>query len=304
MSRLWSIVRREYIERVRSKAFIVATILGPILTGSLMVIPALVAAVGESPCGWRSWTPPGRLRAPSRPRSRAKRDGSARFIVEPSAPGTVDSREASLKAGVLEGRLDGYLLLPPDALEKASASYFGKNVSNMIDLRLMEDAVSDISAAPHGRRPGSREDRDLTRKLDLKTIRLSAAGEREDRGVGALFSIILMMMLYVTVLMWGQAVLTGVIEEKTNRVVEVIVSAVTPIHLLAGKLLGVGAAGLTQFLVWALSLAVISVAGASSAAGRGHDCLKSPRCCSCHSSSSSSSATCSIRRSSPRWAPA
>lgn len=272
MSRLWSIVRREYIERVRSKAFIVATILGPILTGSFMVIPALVAGRAGKPLRVAVLDASGVLAGPVEAAlARQQRDGAARFIVEPSGPEAEATREASLKAAVIEGRLDGYLLLPADALEKAGASYFGKNVSNMIDLRLMEDAVSDtlVGLRLTGAGLDQRRIRDLTRKLDLKTIRLSAGGEREDRGVGAIFSIILMMMLYVTVLMWGQAVLTGVIEEKANRVVEVIVSAVPPIQLLAGKLLGVGAAGLTQFLVWAFSLALVSALGASTAAASG-----------------------------------
>ena len=97
----------------------------------------------------------------------------------------------------------------------------------MIDLRLMEDAVAPRSLpsdSPGGRRPLARGE--LTRGADLKPVRLSASGEREDRGAGFLLSFVLLMMLYTTVLMWGQAVLTSVIEEKTNRVVEVIVSAV------------------------------------------------------------------------------
>jgi ABC-2 type transport system permease protein len=69
--------------------------------------------------------------------------------------------------------------------------------------------------------------------------------------------------------MWGQAVLTSVIEEKSNRVVEVIVAAVPPVRLLAGKLLGVGAVGLTQSLVWVLSLALLSALGAGMAVAAG-----------------------------------
>jgi ABC-2 type transport system permease protein len=100
-------------------------------------------------------------------------------------------------------------------------------------------------------------------------VRLSASGELEDRGAGFIPSFMLMMMLYTTTLMWGQAVLTSVIEEKSNRVVEVIVSAVRPHHLLAGKLLGVGAAGLTQFLAWVLTLVVLSLFGAGIASALG-----------------------------------
>ncbi len=272
MSRLWRIVRREYLERVRSKAFIIATVLGPILTGGLMIIPALMAGRVGKPLRVAVLDVSGRLG----PRveaalARHHRDGRPRFIVEPAGPGPDDGRERALKDAVLAGRLDGYLELPPDALEKAHASYYGMNVSNMIDLRAMEDTVSEtlVGLRLSGAGLDPAKVRDLTRKLDLKTIRLTLGGEREDHGASAIFSIILMMMLYTTVLMWGQAVLTGVIEEKSNRVVEVIVSAIPSVNLLAGKLLGVGAAGLTQFLVWALSIGAVSVAGAALAAAGG-----------------------------------
>jgi len=94
-------------------------------------------------------------------------------------------------------------------------------------------------------------------------VRVSEQGEREDKGAAMLLAMILMMMLYAGLLMWGQAVMTSVIEEKTSRVVEVMASGVPPTTLLTGKLLGVGGAGLTQYLVWALSLLGVSVASGS-----------------------------------------
>ncbi len=271
-SRLWPIIRREYLERVRTKAFIIATVLGPLLTGSLMIIPALVAGKAGKPLRVAVLDVSGTLAAPVEAElAKRQRDGLPRFLVEPSAKGPIEDRESALKDAVLAGRLDGYLRLPADAIENARASYFGKNVSNMIDLRMMQDAVSDtlVGLRLQGAGLDPVKVRGLTKRLDLTTIRLTAGGEREDSGASAIFSIILMMMLYTTVLMWGQAVLTGVIEEKSNRVVEVIVSSIPSVKLLAGKLLGVGAAGLTQFLVWALSLAMVSAAGAAFAGASG-----------------------------------
>jgi ABC-2 type transport system permease protein len=96
--------------------------------------------------------------------------------------------------------------------------------------------------------------KDLTRDLDLKTIRLSESGEREDQGAAMILAIILLMILYTSILMWGAMVMNSVVEEKTSRVVEVMASGVSSTTLLAGKLVGVGGAGLTQFLVWSLSL--------------------------------------------------
>ena len=150
-----------------------------------------------------------------------------------------------------------------------TASYVGRNVSNRIDLRTMERAVSDvvvgIRVAGAGLDPA--KVKDLTKELDLKTIRLSESGEREDQGAAMILAIILLMILYTAILMWGQLLMTSVIEEKTSRVVEVMASGVPSTTLLAGKLLGVGGAGLTQFLVWSLSLFGVSLAMAGPLAG-------------------------------------
>jgi ABC-2 type transport system permease protein len=201
-----------------------------------------------------------------------KMDGKARFVVEKAQPRKGGDEAARLKKDVLSGRLDGYLYLSADALDRSSADYFGRNVSNVADLRLIDRAVEDVMVARRlsGQGLDPARVKRLTRRLDLKTIRIGASGgEREDRGGSALLSIILLMMLYTTVIMWGQVVMTSVIEEKTSRVVEVMVSSIPSSLLFAGKLLGVGAAGLTQFLVWAAALAAVglSAAGTSGTLG-------------------------------------
>jgi ABC-2 type transport system permease protein len=267
-SKLLAIVRREYLERVRTKAFLIGTLLGPVLMASLMVIPLMVAKSSGKLLRLAVLDDTGELRsAVERALVAARFADRPRFeVVE--APGP-EGTEAALKAAVLAGRLDGYLHLPADAVKAGTARYFGRNVSNRMDLGLMERTVGEVLV---GRRLASAgldpaRVKDLTRPLDLTTIRLSAGGEREDRGAAFVFSIVLMMILYTSILMWGQIVMTSVIEEKTSRVVEVLAAGVPSTRLLWGKLLGVGAAGFTQFLVWAGSLLVASVAAAGPLAG-------------------------------------
>ena len=203
----------------------------------------------------------GRLRAGDQPR----------FVVTPllARDPTEARREARREA--LAGRLDGYLALGPDALATSRVEYYGKNVSNMVDLQLVEKAVEEALV---GRRlaqeglDGARV-KSLTRKVGLRTIRLTATGEREDRGGSFILALMLFTLLYTTVLMWGAAIMNGVIEEKSNRVVEVIVSSLPTSHLFAGKLLGVGAAGLTQVVVWSLTIAGFGIYGAAMASSNG-----------------------------------
>jgi len=266
--KLWAIVRREYVERVRTKGFVIATLLGPVIMAAMMVVPALLARQSGKPLKLAVHAADGALRPAVEQALRDERvDGKPRFDVQAGPEGP--DREAALKKAVLDDRLDGFLLLPADAVATATASYYGRNVSNLGERRTMERKVSDVLVSRRLTAAGldPAKVKDLTRELDLKAIRLSATGEREDRGAAFFLSIILLMILYTSILMWGQLVMTSVIEEKSSRVVEVLASSLPPTKLLWGKLLGVGAAGLTQFLVWSLSLFLISLAAAGPLVG-------------------------------------
>jgi ABC-2 type transport system permease protein len=283
IDKLRAVVRREYLERVRTKGFVIGTILGPLLMGAMMIVPALAARSRGKPLKVAVLDRSGGLqKGVEAALQEARFDGKARFDVQAGAAppalaeaagapsgAALDAREAALKKAVIEAELDGYVELPQDALASATASYFGRNVANRIDLRTMERSVSDVLV---GRRLADAgldptKVKSLTKELDLKTIRLSEAGEREDRGAALIFAVILLMILYTSIVMWGNAVMTSVIEEKSSRVVEVMGSGVSSGTLLAGKLLGVGGAGLTQFLVWSLSLFGVSLAMAGPLAG-------------------------------------
>ncbi len=263
-AKLWAVVRREYLERVRTKSFVISTILVPTFMAAMMLVPALMARKGGKPLRVAVVDATGSLQSDAEAALRAARlDDKARFEVMPSPTGGLAAREAALKKLALDGRIDGWVVLPQDAVEKASASYYGRNVSNMIDFRIMGRSLGDLLLGRRLRNAGIDPARvkELTKELDLKTIRISATGEREDRGAAFLASIVLMTILYTTIIMWGQVVMTGVIEEKNTRVVEVMASGVPATMLLGGKLLGIGAAGLTQFAVWVTSLLVISAGG-------------------------------------------
>jgi ABC-2 type transport system permease protein len=262
--KLRAVIKREYLERVRTKGFVIATVLGPVLMAALMVVPMLVARSGSKALQVAVLDETGTLRARVEAALVAARDGDKpRFEVQPAGEGFRDARQ--LEASVLEGRIDGYLHLPKDVLTSGVASYHGRNVSNFGVLGLLEhsagEAITEFRLAGAGLDPA--RIKELTRPLDLK--RIPAGGQREDRGTAFIFSIVLMMILYTSILMWGQLVMTSVIEEKASRVIEVMASGLPSTQLLWGKLLGVGAAGLTQFLVWALSLLVVSLAAAGPA---------------------------------------
>ena len=266
MSRVFAVARREYLERVRSKAFLISTILGPTLLAAFMIAPILLTRQRGRPLHVAVLDASGVLGAEvGESLARRKVGGQERFVVEVAPPGSEEGARAALQERVVAGSLDGYLYLSKDALERSAAEYYGKNVSNMMDLQLMNKAVEEALVSRRLTRDGLDPERvrSLTRAVDLKTSRVTARGAREDRGASFMLSLVLMMLLYTTLFTWGAAMMNGVLEEKTNRVVEVVVSSLPASRLFAGKLVGVGAAGLTQFMVWAACLAGVSAAGAA-----------------------------------------
>lgn len=271
--RIVSVARREYLERVRSRAFVVSTILGPLIMAAFTLGPGLLMARQRGkPLRLSVLDASGALRGDvEQALSRRVVAGSARFLIQPLPAGGFEQAESALKDRVVRGSLDGYLLLPPDALARSVAEYYGKNVSNVMDIGLLDKAVEEAFVARRLSSEGLPPEKigSLTRKLDLKTIRLTEKGAREDRGGTFFLSIILLTMLYTSLAMWGAALMNGVLEEKNNRVVEVMVSSLPPSQLFAGKLLGVGGAGLTQFVVWAASLGLLAFYGAPAAAASG-----------------------------------
>ncbi len=269
--KLWAVIRREYLERVRSKAFLIGTIVGPVLMGGVMLLPILIAEKGGGDLlRVAVLDGTGVLQSKVEETIReVRREDEPRFDVRPSGEGGFEIREEALRKAVLEGDLDGFLLLPEDAVDASTATYYGRTVSNQRDLNTIRWNVRDLLVAHRLAGAGLDADQveELTRDMEWRTIRLSEEGEEEEQGLAIILAIVLLMILYTSILMWGQIVMTSIIEEKGSRVIEVVASGVPATQLLAGKLLGVGGAGLTQFLVWAFSLLGISLVMAGPMAG-------------------------------------
>jgi ABC-2 type transport system permease protein len=272
VSRLLPVVRREYLERVRSKLFVISTLIGPLLVIGITLVPALLMEQQRGkPLRLAILDETGALHAAATESlGRRKAAGEGRFEIVPAAEGDPAAVRQRLSADVVAGRIDGFVVLPADVAETSRAEYYGKNVSNVMDISMVDQAIEEALVRHRLKAAGLTEDKAaaLTRKLELRTVRVTSSGAREDRGGTFVLAVLLMMMLYATVAMWGAAIMNGVLEEKTNRVVEVIVSSVPPSSLFWGKLLGVGAAGLTQFLFWALCMGLVAVYGAVGSGNR------------------------------------
>lgn len=265
MAKLLAVVKREYLERVRNKWFVIVTIFGPVFFAAIMVLPAYLsvrgmrgARVGDVRIVDATGAGLGE-RVAARLSAPASLQGTApqRTIrVDTVDAGALASAESSLVTAVQSKELTGFLVLDPATLEQGAARYLGRNAASVGESEQVEAAVRQALLALRLERAGlgPEDAASITQlRVRLATERITDAGRGGSGVAGAIFGFIIAFLLYMSIILYGQAILRGVLEEKTTRVAEVIVSSVKPDTLLAGKVIGVGAVGLTQYAVWIAS---------------------------------------------------
>jgi ABC-2 type transport system permease protein len=270
MHNVWLIIRREYLERVRSKAFVAFTLLIPLFMYAVIILPSKLMTM--KPSGMRhvmivSENADLAERVATEV-SNKKDDKSAPRDEDTIAPKYSVGVEASLTDATREklnsqidaGTLDGFVWLPQDVVSTRKFMYYTKNASDFVETETMRNAVRLALTRTALAKAGVNEPQvqELLRNVDVDTLRVEKGKVSKSGGLMAfLLPMTLMMMIYMTVIIYGVAVMRSVIEEKTSRVVEVLLSSVSAKELMAGKLLGVGSVGLTQMLIWVTCGAVI-----------------------------------------------
>jgi ABC-2 type transport system permease protein len=283
----FAVARREYIERVRTKAFWIATLLIPIL---FMGYVAIQIAVSRRTGGQRSLVVvdlSGKLFAPlvrelADTEARQKKEPSGAkgphwSLVERQAGGDLEATKQALHKEVLDKKISGYLVIEPAKLEKEEVEYYSTTVSDFIAQGQLGSVLNRISIRQKMAARGLPEDlaAELEKRIDLKAFKVTEKGSAEEKGAGILAAIVFLILMYSTFFMYGYQVMRGVIEEKSNRIVEIIIASVRPTELMVGKILGIGLVGLTQYFVWslvAMNLSLPAIAGlmASSDLGLPH----------------------------------
>ncbi len=256
------VAKREYLERVRSKYFIIVTLVVPALLSALVLFPTYIASRSGASNDIRHITIidgtgsglGNQLAKALMPDSVAQAGDTIRPRVVNVTAAEVPAAEAKATAEVEQPKhIVGYLVLSDSTLAGQSARYAGRNASAITDMDKLETMLRQEVMIVRLQREGVRPDivSELARsKVHLNSERLSESG-RSGSGTGGLVAgIAVGVMLMMSILIHGQNVLRGVLEEKSSRVAEVVISSVKPETLLAGKILGVGAVGLTQQAAW------------------------------------------------------
>ena len=259
MRKLGVVFRREYLERVRSKWFLIGTLLGPVFFGMVTIFPTyismrqrpgndltnivIVDATGTG-LGARVSTQLGKA-FPAAPAPRVKVVPGERLAV------TKDS----LVNDVVRKEITGFLVLDSNTVANRSLTYAGRNAGSLGDVNALLSKVRQQVLAQRLEQAGldaARVTALTSEKLETITEKIGSKGLERGSSMGNLaFGYIVAFMLYMMIVLYGQNILRGVMEEKTTRVAEVVLSSVSPDTLLAGKVIGVGLVAITQVLSWA-----------------------------------------------------
>ena len=255
----WLVAVREYRERVRSKAFVLATILTPVLLGAVLGGTVLLAMHANANQRIAIASNDEAEAAAVAAELRTEEHGPQSVeVVSPAPPATL----AALNRRVESKDLNGYLLLtgqPGTTVPRAvyvSASSADISSGTMLEVALGRASTRaamlrrGIPAAEAGR---------LLRRVPVETEQVrdgKAVASDSERSFAGAYALV--MLLYVVVLIYGMNVARSVVQEKTSRIYEVLLSAARADSLMLGKLLGVGAAGLTQVAIWFVLLSAIA----------------------------------------------
>lgn len=259
--KLAAVIKREFTERVRTRWFLISTLLGPVFFAALTILPAWLAIRERGSGNMANITIVdatgaglgARIAAALTDTAMAAAPRVTPAVVAVPREGVAAAESAATRAVVGKQRV-GYLVLDNATLAGRRARYAGRNASSIADVERLRDVVQRTVLAARLEREGLTGERvaALTgTRLRIPAERITDEGRNAGSGMGgALVATILAFLLYVMIILYGQNVLRSVLEEKTTRVAEVIVASVKPDVLMAGKILGVGAVGLVQQLAW------------------------------------------------------
>jgi ABC-2 type transport system permease protein len=267
MHNIWLIAKREYTERVRTKGFIIATVMIPVLMGVLVLGGGFLASKTKSNSHIAVVTSDSVFGSGLKHELESDKDSTMKVDLATPSPET----RATLDRELLEksSSLAGYLWVTPSAKSdtRPTFSYKARSAGDISTEMALQRAIKTVFIREQlaAKGMGVAEIDELNAPIDIDT---SASGNT----LAALASAYVMFLLmYMAIMLYGMNTARSIIEEKTSRVFEVLLATIKPDELLAGKILGVGAVGLTQVGIWMAAAGVLSASGlAASFIGTGH----------------------------------
>lgn len=250
-NKIWTIISFEFLTRVKSKGFIISTILGPIFLIAIMVIPGIVAALSMDDTSKKI----------------AIVDETGYFlekIINSDKSVFFASSEPieQLKQQILDGKLDAFLVIPPNIESENKVSVYTAGGGGIGLVEKIESTVTEIIREKRLTDAGvDKSVIELVEKqIKINTIKVTKEGVQKDyTEFYSIFGYILGFMIYILMFSYGALVMRGVINEKANRIIEILNSSASAIEIMMGKIFGIAAVGLLQVLVWIIMVMGVSV---------------------------------------------
>ncbi len=255
------IIKREFRERVASRSFVIGTLLFPLLMGLLILLPRFIASEGtewklalvnEAPAGVGQTFAAALSRPPESPD-----DNTYRIVsLEEPVPGVRERLAAQVEAE----EIDGYIVLPADVLQRGTIVFRARKAGSFAVIRDLRVAGTRAVQSERLRTAGidASAVAALVAPVDVDEARLTARGEERGGALSTfLTAYVFAFLIYLMTTLYGVAVMRSVLEEKTNRIAEVLMSTIRASHLMAGKIIGVGSAAVAQVLIWAGITAIV-----------------------------------------------
>lgn len=254
MRKLLLIIKREYLTRVKTKGFVIGTVIVPLLgVGTILLVVFLVGHSSAESMRLAIVDNNGSLgQSVEKGLDGKSPNGQPQFIVEETIdrPASPDRVQQDLRARINAQKLDAYLWIPKDLSQ--SFELHMRNPDNFSLNAPLTDAVNQAVVAQRlaDRKVEVSDIKEILKTPDIEHLKVSETGESVEKGQGIIIAVVLVVLLYTALIMYGVITMRSVIEEKTTRTMEVLISCVTPMQLLGGKILGVACVAFTQFAIW------------------------------------------------------
>jgi len=253
--KILAVARWEFIEKVKTKAFIISLIITPVFMILMSVVPTLLMTKADT-----TTTRIGIIDETGEIAPVLNANLFEKFKLPDGRPNyevvriPSEGRDRANKM-VLEDKISSYIVVDSNIVRSRKFEYVSRNVSNFKEIERLQSAVKDIVVSNELQRNGvnPRLVNDVSKPVDLETIRLSKTGATEKTEVGSGFAMgyIFIIILALFILTSGQLLVRSVVEEKSNRIIEVLLSSTTADEIMTGKILGLSLLGMTQLAVWA-----------------------------------------------------
>lgn len=303
MRKFLAVVKHEYKKIVLKWTFLIGTLLFPVIAAMFAIVPALIFSIEGEPTRIAIVDPTGKIAprlkenlSPEKLEARAKqavKDSATdlnapqeeklkrdteqfgkSFVFQDYNPGTktVEEIRADLIDRIVKGELEAYLIVPENFESKEAVFEFkSRKAGDFITNDSLEDALNDAVRSQRLTEAKISESqlKDINQKVRLETKKIDEKGTEKDSDSTFVAAFVIGLMIYITLAIYGQAIMGAVVEEKETRIAEILFSSAKPFELMMGKLVGVGLVGLTQLAIWVSSALILASIGLSqmSAAG-------------------------------------